>query len=69
MNFWDAVKAIDEGKTVRMTVNPEKQYRLASDGETIVCKPIYRGWVDPGPEWRPACFFSRHIRGDWMVIA
>ena len=68
MNFWEAIRAIDEGKTVRMTVNPEKKYRLASDGSTIVSKPLYSDWAVDGPEWRGAVFFSVHIRGDWTVV-
>lgn len=70
MDFWQAMKEIDNGHTVRMCVNPERDYRLAKDGCTIVCKPIRPGetWCEPGEEWRSAIFFSRHIRGDWMVV-
>jgi len=68
MNFWEAVQAMDEGKTVRMSVNPEFKYRLAGDGCTIVSKPLYNKFAYDGPEWRGAMFFSRHIRGDWEVI-
>ena len=70
MNFWEAVQAMDRGKTVRMSINPEKQYRLAKDGETYVCKPLPPNdqWAEPGDEWRPAIFFSRHIVGYWQVV-
>lgn len=64
MNFADAIKAMDEGKTVMMTVNPECIYRLAKDGVSFVSKNFVLG----SEEWRSAAFFTRHIRGDWKVV-
>lgn len=69
MNFWEALQAMDEGKTVQMVLNPVRRYRLAKDGTTIVCQPIYpEGPFLNGEEWVSAAFFSRHIRGEWMVV-
>lgn len=64
MNFHEAIRAIDEGRTVMMIVNPENFYRLAADGETIVSRPI----LCPEQEWRNAVFSTSHIRGKWTVI-
>lgn len=71
MDFWDAVKAMDMGHTVRMVVNPEKYYRLANDGVTIVSRRMndrLAPYVGCEPDtWQNALFFTRHIRGDWVV--
>ena len=72
MDFWQAIKEMDKGKVVQMCVNPERYYRLASDGCTIVNKPIREDWAykgeEYGGEWRNAIFTSTHIRGSWMVV-
>jgi len=72
MDFWQAIGAIDEGKTVREVVNPERLYKLGEDGHTIVNKPINGEWAckDPeyGGEWRPAVFFSKNIRAQWDTV-
>jgi len=64
MSFWEAVKAMDQGHIVRMVVNPENFYKLASDGVTYVSTRI--NGSDPR-EWHNALFFTRHIIGDWCI--
>jgi hypothetical protein len=72
MDFWQAVQAMDAGRTVRKAVNPERLYRLGEDGHTIVNKPMNGEWAckDPeyGGEWRPAVFFSKDIRDQWQEV-
>ena len=72
MDFWQAIQAMDEGRTVRKAVNPERLYRLGEDGHTIVNKPMFGGWACNGPEyggeWRPAIFFTKEIRAQWQEV-
>lgn len=69
MNFWEACQAMDEGHTVRMCVNPERDFRLAKDGEHYVSHVIDAPWAERDEEWGPAVFYTRHIRGEWKVVA
>jgi hypothetical protein len=70
MNFCEAMQAINEGKVVRLGVNPEKYYRLDPDTQIIVSTPINGEWADKtlGGKWRPAIFFPSHIRACWCVV-
>lgn len=72
MNFWEAIQAMDDGKTVRMCVNPERYYRLAKDGCTFVNRPIHGDWAyegkEFGGEWRSAFFTTTHVRGEWQIV-
>lgn len=67
MNFWEAVKAMDQGHIVRMVVNPEMYYKLASDGETFVSTRIIGKFYEGAREWHNAVFFTTHIVGDWCI--
>ena len=60
MKFFEAVKAMDDGKVVKMT-NATNLFKLADDGSTFVSRPV------DGGGWRAAVFFSCHIRGEWMI--
>ena len=64
LKFEHARYAMADGHIVRMVVNPEKFYKLASDGVTYVSRDIITGNPE---EWQNAVFFTSHIIGDWCI--
>lgn len=68
MDFFEAIKAMDDGKIVRMAVNPTHIFKLAKDGCTFVMADTDSNGIYHEDDWRNAVFYSSHIRWDWEIV-